>query len=105
MPRRLVVLALTAGCGSVQNSGTPDGMPPDGSIDLARGCALKAQMDEASWPTTGSPVINSCGGAGGRLTGSVAMPVSDGIRGRSVASRAAHASTSRAPRRSTAPPA
>ncbi len=82
MHRRLVVLALTAGCGSVQNSGTPDGMPPDGSIDLARGCALKAQMDEASWPTTGSPVINSCGGAGGRLTGSVATPVSDAIRGR-----------------------
>lgn len=87
MHRRLVVLALTAGCGSVQNSGPPDGTPPDGtppdgSIDLARGCALKAQMDEASWPTTGSPVINSCGGAGGRLTGSAAMPVSDAIRGR-----------------------
>jgi len=82
MHRRLVVLALTAGCGSVQNSGPPDGTQPDGSIDLARGCALKAQMDEASWPTTGSPVINSCGGSGGRLTGSVAMPVSDGIRGR-----------------------
>jgi hypothetical protein len=82
MLRRLVVLALTAGCGSVQNSGPSDGMPPDGLIDLARGCALKAQMDEASWPTTGSPVINSCGGAGGRLTGSVATPISDAIRGR-----------------------
>jgi hypothetical protein len=46
MHRGFVVLALTAGCGSVQNSGTPDGMPPDGSIDLAHGCALEAQMDE-----------------------------------------------------------
>lgn len=82
MHRRLVVLALTAGCGSVQNQGPPDGTPPDGSIDLARGCALKAQMDEASWPTTGSPVINSCGGAGGRITGSTAMPASDAFRGR-----------------------
>jgi Concanavalin A-like lectin/glucanases superfamily len=82
MHRRLVVLALTAGCGSVQNPGSPDGMPPDGSIDLARGCALKAQMDEASWPTSGSPVVNSCGSAGGRLTGSTATPVSDAIRGR-----------------------
>lgn len=82
MHRRLVVLALTAGCGSVQNQGPPDGTPSDGSIDLARGCALKAQMDEASWPTTGSPVINSCGGAGGRITGSTAMPASDAFRGR-----------------------
>jgi hypothetical protein len=82
MHRRLVALALTAGCGSVQNQGPPDGTPTDGSIDLARGCALKAQMDEASWPTTGSPVINSCGGAGGRITGSTAVPVSDAIRGR-----------------------
>ncbi|HEX8109001.1 MAG TPA: LamG domain-containing protein [Kofleriaceae bacterium] len=80
MHRRLVVLALTAGCGSVQNS-TPDGMPPDGSVDLARGCALEAQMDEASW-LTGSPVVNSCGGSGGQLTGMTAMPVSDAIRGR-----------------------
>lgn len=81
MHRRLVVLALTAGCGSVQNA-TPDGMPPDGSIDLTRGCALKAQMDEASWPTTGNPVVNSCGGAGGKLTGSGAAPATDAVRNR-----------------------
>jgi hypothetical protein len=84
MHRRLWVLALTAGCGSVQNP-NPDGSPPsDGptGVDLARGCALKAQMDEASWPTTGSPVVNSCGGSGGRLTGTGAMPVSDPMRGR-----------------------
>jgi hypothetical protein len=82
MHRRLVVLALTAGCGSVQDPGPSDGMPPGGSIDLARGCALKAQMDEASWPAAGSPVINSCGTAGGRLTGSGAAPASDATRGR-----------------------
>jgi hypothetical protein len=85
MHRWLVVLALTAGCGSVQSPAPPDGSPPsDGStgIDLARGCALQARMDEASWPTTGSPVINSCGTSGGRLTGTGAMPTSDAVRGR-----------------------
>ena len=80
MYRRLVVLALTTACGSVQNQGIPDGMPPDVGVDLARGCALKALMDEASWPTTGSPVMNSCGGASGRISGATAMPVSDPIR-------------------------
>lgn len=73
----MVVLATTAGCGSVQ--ATPDGPPP---IDLARGCVLKAQMDETAWPATGSPVINSCGSDAGHLTGSGAMPTVDATRGR-----------------------
>jgi hypothetical protein len=77
MYRCLVILAITASCGSVQ--ATPDGPPP---IDLARGCILKAQMDEASWPATGSAVMNSCGGDAGHLTGSGAMPVMDASRGR-----------------------
>jgi hypothetical protein len=51
------------------------------SIDLTRGCVLKAPMDEASWPGTGSPVLNSCGGSGGRLTGAGAMPMTDPTRG------------------------
>lgn len=82
MHRRLVVLALTAGCGSVPNPGLPDCASPDGSVDLACGCALKAQMDESSWPSTGNPVLNSCGGAGGKLTGTGAAPASDPVRGR-----------------------
>jgi len=39
-------------------------------------------MDETSWPATGNPVLNSCGGAGGHLTGSGAMPAIDGTRNR-----------------------
>ena len=76
MYRCLVILAITASCGSVQ--ATPDGPP---AVDLTRGCALKAQMDETSWPATGNPVLNSCGGAGGHLTGTGAMPSADAIRG------------------------
>jgi hypothetical protein len=80
MVRRLVVLAVSASCGSVQ-APAPDG-PPDGpSIDLGRGCVLKAQMDEMSWPVSGSPVLNSCGGAAGHLTGTGAMPATDATRG------------------------
>ena len=76
MYRWLAILAITASCGSVQ--ATPDGPP---AVDLARGCVLKAQMDETSWPATGNPVLNSCSGAGaGHLTGSGAMPVVDGTR-------------------------
>jgi hypothetical protein len=83
MYRWLVIATIAAGCGSVHE--LPDGPPPppDGPvIDLARGCVLKAQMDETSWPASGSPVINSCGGAGGHLTGTGAMPATDPIRNR-----------------------
>lgn len=80
MQRWLVALAITAGCGTVQNPGPPDGAPP--AVDLARGCALKVQMDETSWPSTGSPVVNSCGGAGGSLTGTGAKPTVDAVRGK-----------------------
>ncbi|HEX3758489.1 MAG TPA: LamG domain-containing protein [Kofleriaceae bacterium] len=83
MHRQLVVLALTAGCGSVQSSTTPDGSigSIDGSndgptVDLARGCALQAKMDETKWP----PVANSCGTASGTLTGAGALPIKDPIR-------------------------
>ena len=63
----LLLLVFWAGCGTVQDPGPPDGGPP--GIDLTRGCVLKTQMDEPSWPTSGSPVLNSCGGTGGHLTG------------------------------------
>jgi hypothetical protein len=82
MHRTFVVLALTAGCGSVQSQAPSDGMPADATVDLARGCALKALMDEMSWPATGTPVLNSCGSAGGKLTGSGALPAMDAVRNR-----------------------
>ncbi|HMG23199.1 MAG TPA: hypothetical protein VK607_17810, partial [Kofleriaceae bacterium] len=77
MTRPLCALALCVGCGSVQ--APPDGPP---AIDLSRGCVLRAQMDETAWPASGRPVINSCGGAGGGLTGTGAMPATDAMRGR-----------------------
>ena len=82
MHRWLVVLAITASCGSVPAT-LDDASPIDGlpGVDLMRGCALKVQMDETSWPSTGSPVLNSCGGSGGRLTGTGAMPAVDSVRG------------------------
>jgi hypothetical protein len=60
MTRLLCLLALCAGCGSVQPL-------PDAGIDLMRGCVLKAQMEEASWANASS-VTNSCGGAGGTIS-------------------------------------
>src|SRR5689334_2786765 len=80
MTRVLCALALAAGCGDVQP--LPDAPPDVPGIDLARGCVLKAQMDEAAWPATGTPVLNSCGGAGGALTGTGAAPAMDTTRGR-----------------------
>jgi hypothetical protein len=77
MTRPLCALALCVGCGSVQ--APPDGPP---AIDLSRGCVLAAQLDETAWPASGSPVVNSCGGAGGHLTGTGAMPAADAMRGR-----------------------
>lgn len=80
MHRLLCLAALCAGCGSVERR-PPDG-GVDASIDLMRGCALEVKMDEMSWPATGNPVANSCGMAGGHVTGTGAMPVVDGTRGR-----------------------
>src|ERR1051325_8817167 len=76
MYRWLVIVTIAAGCGNVHD--VPDGPPPppDGpGIDLERGCVLKLLMEEMSWPTSGSPVINGCGSAGGSLTGTGAMPI------------------------------
>jgi hypothetical protein len=73
MQRQLLALVLVAGCGNVQ--APPDGPP---AIDLARGCVLRAQMDETAWP----PIGNACGTKGGGLTGSGAKPSVDATRGR-----------------------
>lgn len=70
MTRSLVVLALAAGCG---NAEAPPDAPP--TVDLMRGCALKAAMDEASWAGPGHPVLNSCGSNAGSITGATATTV------------------------------
>jgi hypothetical protein len=84
MHQRLLWVALVAGCGSVQSTPPPDGMP-DGSppgVDLTKGCIYKAAMDEAAWPATGKPVLDACGDDLGMLTGSGAAPAMDSTRGR-----------------------
>src|SRR6185503_19939075 len=77
MQRLLVVLAIGAGCGSVRE--TPDAPP---TIDLGRGCVLKARMDETSWAGAGRPVQSACGSATGGTTGTGATTVVDATRGR-----------------------
>lgn len=73
-PAALAVL-VTA-CGNIQPA--PDAPP---TVDLMRGCALKASMDEASWAGPGHPVLNACGSNAGSITGATAdTAVSD--RGR-----------------------
>lgn len=82
MDRRLLVVALLAGCGSVNDpaadAGTTDA---PATVHLMDGCIYKAAMDEASWPATGTPVVDSCGGHAGAVTGSGAMPIKDAVRG------------------------
>lgn len=80
MQRQLLVLAIAGGCGSVQ--ATPDGPPGPPTIDLSRGCVLKALMDEGSWAGTGRPVLSACGTGTGGLTGTGASTVMDPERGR-----------------------
>lgn len=77
MQRQLLVLAIVAGCGNAQ-------LPPDGppQTDLARGCVLKAQMDETSWAGAGRPVQSACGGITGGITGTGATTIADPTRGR-----------------------
>ena len=65
-----------------QTTNTGADIVPGDCLAFSTTLKLKAQMDETSWPTTGSPVINSCGTSGGRRSGASAMPVSDAIRGR-----------------------
>ena len=76
MQRQLLLLAIVAGCGNVQP--LPDAPP---AIDLARGCVMKALMDETSWAGPNS-VQNACGTTGGSITGTGATTIVDSTRGR-----------------------
>lgn len=77
MKWQLLGLVLVAACGNV----TP---PPDAppAVDLMRGCAVYARMDEASWPATGRVVLDACGSHAGSVTGTGATTVVDPTRGR-----------------------
>jgi len=76
MQRQLLLLAIAAGCGNVQ---PPPDAPP--AIDLARGCVMKALMDETSWAGP-NPVQNACGSTAGSITGTGATTIVDSTRGR-----------------------
>ncbi|HEX2688732.1 MAG TPA: LamG domain-containing protein [Kofleriaceae bacterium] len=77
MQRSFLLVALIAGCGNVQPP--PDAAP---TLDLARGCVLKALMDETSWAGSGRPVLDACGNNAAGITGSGATTIVDGTRGR-----------------------
>jgi hypothetical protein len=69
MRRQLVLLAVFAGCGSVNGPGTPDGQttldaPPVTEVltgSLRTGCVLALHMDEASWSGISGEVKDACG--------------------------------------------
>ena len=76
--RRLILLAMASGCGSVSEPG-PDAGDELGT--LRDGCAVLLRMDEASWGGPGS-VQDACGGNHhGTPSGTIATVV-DGARGR-----------------------
>ena len=79
----LVASGALVGCGNVQNPVADAAATPDApaTVHLMEGCIYKAAMDEASWPATGTPVLDSCGSDLGALTGSGAMPTRDATRG------------------------
>jgi len=94
MRRALLFLTVAAGCGSVaaitdappiavdaavSDTGLLDGRP---SVDLMKGCVMKALMDEASWTGTTPPVMNACGGTTGSVIGLGADTTTDSERGR-----------------------
>jgi len=77
MQRQLLSWRIVAGCGK------PYKPPPDAppTIDLARGCVMKALMDETSWAGP-NPVQNACGATAGSITGTGATTIVDTTRGR-----------------------
>jgi concanavalin A-like lectin/glucanase superfamily protein len=89
---RLLVVVAAAGCGSVAavpDDASRDAAPPDAATsdgraipDLKKGCVLKATMDEASWASTGRPVVNACGSGAGSVLGPGADTTNDPDRGR-----------------------
>lgn len=84
MHRPFVVLALTAGCGSVENPPPPaDGSAPVDVLDgtLRQGCVMALHMDEASWSGAAGEIHDACGSNHGTVMGS-ANTVANGVHGR-----------------------
>lgn len=85
MRRRLLLLALWVGCGTVQDPGPPDGSPPVDLLGgtLRSGCVLALHMDEAAWSGAGGEVEDDCGGDNpGTVMGQGTTTVAGGVRGR-----------------------
>lgn len=84
MTRRLFVLALCVGCGSVQGPGPPDGMPPVDLLSgtLRNGCVLALHMDEASWSGASGEVKDDCGNDNPGTVVGGGTTVAGGVRGR-----------------------
>ena len=92
MQRRLVVLAICAGCGNVQNptsDAAPDA-PPDAPTatdllagTLRNGCVVALHMEEPSWSGAMGEVKDDCGGDNpGTIVGQGTTTVAGGVRGR-----------------------
>jgi hypothetical protein len=90
MRRQLVLLALWAGCGNVNDPGTADGRPPSDAPtvtevltgSLRTGCVLALHMDEASWSGASAEVKDACGDDNpGTLVGQ-GNTVPNGVHGR-----------------------
>jgi hypothetical protein len=77
MRRRLLLLAIASGCGSVSEG-------PDASSDdlgtLRQGCAVMLRMDDLGWRGFRS-VTDTCGGRNGTPSGTIAV-IPDSVRGR-----------------------
>lgn len=84
MRRRLVLVALWAGCGNVNDPGPPDGQPLPEALtgSLLTGCVLALHMDEAAWTGASAEVKDACGNDNpGTLVGQ-GNTVPNGVHGR-----------------------
>jgi Concanavalin A-like lectin/glucanases superfamily len=79
MPRRLLLLAIASGCGSVETP-LPDATGDDLGT-LRQGCAVMLRMDEPSWSGAGSVIDTCAGGHHGTPSGTITT-TAEGVRGR-----------------------
>src|SRR5262245_49661445 len=85
MRRRLVLLALCAGCGNVNDPGPPDApaLPDPLTGTLRNGCVLALHMEEPLWSGAKDEIKDDCGNDNpGTLSGQGAVTVAGGARGR-----------------------
>src|SRR5215203_4104243 len=84
MHRRLLVLAICAGCGNVKDT-PPDAAPMPELLtgSLRNGCVLALHMEEAGWSGVRDEVADDCGNDNaGTVVGSGTTTVANGVRGR-----------------------